>query len=336
VPELPEVETVRRGLAPVMEGGEIVAAQLLRPGLRYPFPPHLAEALKGRRIIAVRRRAKFLLIELSGGRTLISHLGMSGSWRIEAAQSVVLPPAAELRKHDHVILLVKRPAGESGAGRDAGGGIGDAGGVRSGDPAGGGKTAEDNSRMPPGSGSAPAGSLWRIIYNDPRRFGFLLPADSAQLPQNPLLADLGVEPLGNEFSAAYLQEALKGRKTPLKAALLDQHIIAGLGNIYSCESLWRAQLSPFRAAGSLGESGAAAAQMAANLAQSVRSVLEDALAAGGSHLRNYVQTNGSLGGFQHNFQVYGRAGKPCRRCGALIEKKPIAGRSSFYCGNCQK
>jgi len=334
MPELPEVETVKRGLAPVMEGGQIVAAQLLGPGLRYPFPPHLAAALKGRRIIAVRRRAKFLLIELSGGQTLISHLGMSGSWRIEAVQSAALPPAAELRKHDHVILLVRRPAGESGAGSGAGSGIGGAGGVRSGDSAGGGKTAKDNSKMP--SGSAPAGGLWRIIYNDPRRFGFLLLAATEQLPQNPLLADLGVEPLGNEFSAAYLQEAFKGRKTPLKAALLDQHIIAGLGNIYSCESLWRAQLSPFRAAGSLGESGAAAAQMAAELAQGVRSVLEDALAAGGSHLRNYVQTNGSLGGFQHNFQVYGRAGKPCRRCGAVIENKPIAGRSSFYCGNCQK
>jgi len=287
MPELPEVETVRRGLAPVMDGALIADAQLFGPGLRYPFPPHLAEMLKGKRVIAVRRRAKFLLIELSGGETLISHLGMSGSWRIEALGAAAPP---EPRKHDHVILTVK----------------------------------------------SASGALFRIIYNDPRRFGFLLPAETDRLAQNPLLADLGVEPLGNEFSAAFLQEAFKGKKTLLKAALLDQHIIAGLGNIYGCEALWRAELSPFREAGSLGEAEGAAEQMAAKLAQAVRSVLEDALAAGGSHLRNYAKTDGSLGGFQHNFQVYGRAGKPCRRCGALIEKKPIAGRSTFYCGNCQK
>lgn len=293
MPELPEVETVKRGLAPALEGASVRALHLHREGLRFPFPPNLALLAAGRRIISVARRAKYLLIELEGGQTLISHLGMSGSWRVEEVRpNAPLPPKL---KHDHAVLLLERSA-----------------------------AAEQN------------GQNFRVSYNDPRRFGFLLAAETAALSSHPLLVNLGIEPLGNALSGAFLQAAFKGKKAPLKTALLNQNIIAGLGNIYVCEALWRARLSPVRAAGSLAASGQKAAAAAADLAQSIRSVLEDALASGGSHLRNYTQTDGSLGYFQHSFQVYGRAGEACRRCGELIENKTIGGRSSFYCGACQK
>lgn len=295
MPELPEVETVKRGLAPVLEGALIREAQLRRSGLRFPFPPNLAAILRGRSIQSVSRRAKYLLIGLEGGQTLISHLGMSGSWRVEPAlgqgggreannlQAAETPPL----KHDHLALYLEQ--------REA---------------------------------------VFRVSYNDPRRFGFLMLADNAAVEDYPMLACLGIEPLGNALSGAFLRQAFAGKKAPLKSALLNQRIIAGLGNIYVCEALWRAELSPFRPAGDLAADTAAA--QAENLAAAIRSVLEDALQSGGSHLRNYRQTDGSLGYFQHQFQVYGREGEACRRCGAAILRRIISGRSSFYCENCQK
>jgi len=361
MPELPEVETVRRGLAPVLEGAIIDKVELHRSGLRLPFPPNLAEDLCGREVLAVGRRAKYLLIELSGGQTLISHLGMSGSWRVEEEsragkaglpadgvgadkaenrpESVVplaggkknetekaspagLSPMPAPLKHDHVILHVRRPVIASNCLVPAA--------VLS--PA-----AAIIAAAAPNSAATAAGERnFRLFYNDPRRFGFLALAASAALATHPLLAKLGVEPLGKALDSTFLQRVFAGKKAPLKAVLLDQHNIAGLGNIYVCEALWRARLSPLRPAASLAGSGKSAAIQAGDLAAAIRSVLADALQSGGSHLRNYVRTDGSFGLFQHRFQVYGREGEPCRRCEAPIKRQVMSGRSSFYCAQCQK
>lgn len=320
MPELPEVEIIRRGLAPVLEGGAFDKVILRRSGLRFPFPQNLAEKLQDRRVISVRRRAKYLLIDLEDGQTLISHLGMSGSWRAEQVKHGEQADFTPL-KHDHVILHLRR--------RQAAGGADARHGERArscGAPA----AAADIAAAERGENYA------RIAYNDPRRFGFLLLTESDTAEQHPLLAKLGVEPLSNALSGSFLQQAFIGKKAPLKSALLNQHIIAGLGNIYVCEALWRARLSPWRAAADLsGESGFAM-EAAADLSAAIRSVLEDALQSGGSHLRNYRQTDGSLGYFQHKFQVYGREGEPCRRCAALIKRRISGGRSGFYCEKCQE
>ncbi|WP_150213158.1 DNA-formamidopyrimidine glycosylase family protein [Candidatus Tokpelaia sp.] len=383
MPELPEVETVRRGLAPVLEGAVIDKVELRRRGLRLPFPPDLAEDLCGREVLAVGRRAKYLLIDLSGGQTLISHLGMSGSWRVEEEsragraglpagsgagagadnagnrpESVaplagsagvnkaenrpgpaVLPaggkeggtekanpagplPVPVLLKHDHVILHVRRPV-IALSGRVPAAVLSHAGAIIA--------------AAAPNSAAHAAGEQnFRLSYNDPRRFGFLLLVASAALATHPLLAGLGVEPLGKLLDGALLQQIFAGKKAPLKAVLLDQHNIAGLGNIYVCEALWRARLSPLRPAVSLAGSSKSAAKEAKDLAAAIRSVLAEALQSGGSHLRNYVKTDGSFGLFQHRFQVYGREGEPCRRCGAPIKRQVMSGRSSFYCAQCQK
>jgi len=386
MPELPEVETVRRGLAPVLEGAVIRKVELRRSGLRLPFPPGLAADLCGRSVLAVGRRAKYLLIELSGGQTLISHLGMSGAWRIEeeplpqqpalpagqageapacsgaepaengrrqeaaggadaavrpatggtyesgragarrpaekapAADKAALPAAPAVLKHDHVIVHIGRftPA------------------LR---PAAAGARAFVANAAAAAGNPAAAPALvqaFRISYNDPRRFGFLTLAASATLPGHPLLARLGIEPLGNRLDGAFLQQVFAGKKAPLKAVLLDQHIIAGLGNIYVCEALWRARLSPLRPAADLVRRGRRAAEEAASLAAAIRSVLAEALQSGGSHLRNYVKVDGTFGLFQHQFQVYGREGEACRRCGAPVKRQLMSGRSSFYCAQCQK
>lgn len=283
MPELPEVETVRRGLTPVMEGQVIARATVNRPDLRWPFPPDMAARLTGQRVVALRRRSKYILADLTSGESLLIHLGMSGRMLVSGdplGRFVHDHPVPE--KHDHVVLDM-----EGGA---------------------------------------------RITFNDPRRFGAmdLLPTTTAEA--HPLLARLGPEPLGNAFNEPYLMAALKGRNTPIKSALLDQRIVAGLGNIYVCEALFRARISPLRRAGSLSGKRAAA------LVPIIRAVLADAITAGGSSLRDFRQADGELGYFQHSFDVYGREGEPCRSAGCKghIARVTQAGRSSFYCPQCQR
>ena len=287
MPELPEVETVRRGLVPVMEGRVIRAAQVNRPDLRWPFPPRMAERLTGARVNLLRRRSKYILADLSTGETLLIHLGMSGRMLISAGDGREMlgefhhhHPAPQ--KHDHVVLDM-----EGGA---------------------------------------------RVTFNDARRFGAmdLFPTDTADT--HPLLAGIGPEPFGNAFDESYLVGRLKGKNTPVKAALLDQGIVAGLGNIYVCETLFRARISPKRKAGAIS------AARVAGMVPIIRQVLGEAIEAGGSSLRDYRQADGELGYFQHSFQVYGREGETCvtEGCGASIARIVQSGRSSFYCPRCQK
>ncbi|KQV84187.1 bifunctional DNA-formamidopyrimidine glycosylase/DNA-(apurinic or apyrimidinic site) lyase [Rhizobium sp. Root1220] len=296
MPELPEVETVRRGLAPTMEGARIVRLELRRNDLRFPFPDDFAARASGRTILSLGRRAKYLLIDLDDGSTIISHLGMSGSFRIEAGPASDVPgdfhhPRSKDEKHDHAIFHLDGPAGPS-----------------------------------------------QVIYNDPRRFGFMDMAERIALDVNPFLLGLGPEPTGNELSAAYLAKRFVGKSQPLKGALLDQKNIAGLGNIYVCEALWRAHLKPTRAAASLvTKTGRPTAQMEL-LVASIRDVIADAIKAGGSSLRDHIKADGSLGYFQHSFSVYDREGQPCRTpgCGGTVARIVQAGRSTFYCPVCQK
>jgi formamidopyrimidine-DNA glycosylase len=295
VPELPEVETVRRGLQPVMEGARIARVETRRPDLRFPLPERFAERLEGRTITALGRRAKYLTAHIDGGPALICHLGMSGSFRVEVEAESETPGGfhhnrSKASAHDHVVFHMEAP------GRDA----------------------------------------VRVVFNDPRRFGFMLFAEGAS-NEHPMLAGLGVEPTGNALDGRLLQELFRGRKSPLKAALLDQRLIAGLGNIYVAEALWRAGLSPLRAAGTIAERGKKAAARAEALADAVRSVIADAIQAGGSSLRDYIQTDGSLGYFQHSFSVYDREGEPCSKpgCGGRISRIVQSGRSTFYCPACQ-
>ena len=275
MPELPEVETVRRGLAPALIGAKIARVEQRRGDLRFPFPPNFARRLAGRRVLALRRRAKYLVAELDDGNALVIHLGMSGSFRVEAARGVGA-------KHDHVVFHL-----ETGA---------------------------------------------RVTYNDPRRFGFMLLERADALDAHPLFAKLGVEPLGGAMTAATLAAALRDRKAPLKGALLDQRIIAGLGNIYVCEALHRARLSPLRAAGGL------ARKSLERLSGAIQDVLGEAIRAGGSSLRDHRRTDGSLGYFQHSFRVYDREGAACptHGCKGTIERVMQSGRSTFYCRVCQK
>ena len=281
MPELPEVETVKRGLAPVMEGAVIAEAQVNRPDLRWPFPPRMAERLTGARVQRLRRRSKYILADLDTGETLLIHLGMSGRMLISGdplGQFVHDHPAPE--KHDHVVFNM-----ETGA---------------------------------------------RITFNDPRRFGAmdLFPSDAS----HKLLDVLGPEPLGNDFHEAHLVESFHGRRTPVKAALLDQGIVAGLGNIYVCEALFRARIHPARHAGRIS------AKRVGTLVPIIRQVLSEAIEAGGSSLRDFRQADGELGYFQHSFDVYGREGGQCRTegCTGLIARKVQSGRSSFYCPVCQR
>ena len=283
MPELPEVETVRRGLAPVMEGAVIVRAEVNRPDLRWPFPERMAERLTGARVERLRRRSKYILADLDRGETLLIHLGMSGRMTVSGdplGQFVHDHPAAQ--KHDHVVLHM-----ESGA---------------------------------------------RITFNDPRRFGAMDLMPTAGAEAHKLLAVLGPEPLGNDFHEAHLQAAFAGRNTPVKSALLDQRIVAGLGNIYVCEALFRAGISPRRKAGQI------AARRVAGLVPVIRAVLEEAIAAGGSSLKDFRQADGELGYFQHSFDVYGREGERCRTpdCSGTITRIVQSGRSSFFCAQCQR
>jgi formamidopyrimidine-DNA glycosylase len=283
MPELPEVETVRRGLLPVMEGRLITNALVNRPDLRWPFPKDMADRLTGKRVLALRRRSKYILADLESGETLLIHLGMSGRMLISGSQIgnfFHTHPAPE--KHDHVVLDM-----EGGA---------------------------------------------RVTFNDARRFGAmdLLPTGTAE--KHPLLASIGPEPLGNGFNESYLVGQLRGRGTPIKSALLDQHIVAGLGNIYVCETLYRARIAPQTKAGQLPVG------LVRRLVPIIRQVLTEAIDAGGSSLRDYRQADGELGYFQHAFQVYGREGQPCQTpdCVSEIVRIVQSGRSSFYCPICQR
>lgn len=296
MPELPEVETVRRGLEPAMQGATIVRVETRRPDLRFPFPPDFEATLAGRRIAALGRRAKYLLVHLDGGPVLICHLGMSGSFRIEDGKDARTPgdfhhERSKAAAHDHVVFHLDR-----------------------------------------------AGAASRVIFNDPRRFGFMLLSDEDGLNDHPMLADLGIEPTGNALDGPLLAGLMAGKAAPLKAALLDQTLIAGLGNIYVCEALWRAGLSPRRAAGTIAARGKTASGRADRLATSIRAVIADALAAGGSSLRDYVHADGSLGYFQHTFKVYDREGEPCARpgCTGHVRRVVQSGRSTFYCPTCQR
>lgn len=297
MPELPEVETVRRGLQPVMEGARLARVELRRKDLRFPFPQRFSERLAGKRIVALGRRAKYLLVEIEDGPALICHLGMSGSFRIEqddadpATQGVFHHERSKAAQHDHVVFHL------------------------------------DGDKRPPA----------RVIYNDPRRFGFMLFAEDG-LANHPMLSGLGPEPTGNALDGAMLRELLRDRLAPLKAALLDQRTIAGLGNIYVCEALWRAGLSPSRAAGTIAGRGKRAMASSDALASAIRAVIAEAIEAGGSSLRDHIRTDGTLGYFQHSFSVYDREGEPCRKsgCGGHIERVVQSGRSTFYCRTCQK
>ena len=283
MPELPEVETVRRGLAPVMEGQVILRAAVNRPDLRWPFPPDMAGRLTGRHVVALRRRSKYILADLDSGESLLIHLGMSGRMLVSGdplGRFVQEHPARE--KHDHVVFDMANGA--------------------------------------------------RITFNDPRRFGAMDLLETATADAHKLLAVIGPEPLGNDFNEPYLVAALKGRNMPIKSALLDQRIVAGLGNIYVCEALFRAGISPQRRAGHIS------AARVAGLVPIIRQVLSDAIEAGGSSLRDFRQADGELGYFQHSFDAYGREGLPCHApaCAGVIARIVQAGRSSFYCPICQR
>ncbi|MES1991792.1 MAG: bifunctional DNA-formamidopyrimidine glycosylase/DNA-(apurinic or apyrimidinic site) lyase [Pseudomonadota bacterium] len=290
MPELPEVETVRRGLAPVLEGMRIARVSQRRANLRYPFPVKFAERLEGRKILSLTRRAKYLLMHIEGGEVLIVHLGMSGRFTIHPPLKAPKKPGlfhfevtdAGEGKHDHMVW-------------DMEGGT-------------------------------------RIVYCDHRRFGFMDLVGEGALDANKHLANLGPEPLGNEFSAATLIENFKARKTPVKSALLDQTTVAGLGNIYVCEALFRSGISPTRAAADISR------DRLERLTRVIRDVLSEAIEAGGSTLRDYAQADGALGYFQHCFQVYDREGEVCSKpkCGARVKRIAQSGRSTFFCPKCQR
>jgi len=296
MPELPEVETVRRGLQPVLEGSRIERVETRRPDLRFPFPDRFSERIEGRRVLSLGRRAKYLTAHLEGGPVLICHLGMSGSFRVEIDDASTAPGVFHHERskdslHDHVVFHVNTASGDR-----------------------------------------------RVVFNDPRRFGFMLLSEATMLNEHPMLANLGIEPTGNALDGALISDLFRGKAAPLKAALLDQSLIAGLGNIYVCEALWRSRLSPKRAAGTIAAAPGKRSARADRLAEAVRQVIADAIAAGGSSLRDYVQADGSLGYFQHSFSVYDREGQPCPRhgCGGTIRRIVQSGRSTFYCPTCQR
>jgi formamidopyrimidine-DNA glycosylase len=301
MPELPEVETVRRGLQPVMEGFKIVKAETRRKDLRFPFQKDFVARLDGQTVTGLGRRAKYLMADLASGDVLLMHLGMSGSFRVvkdeqEKAPGQFQHPRSEDRAHDHVMFQMS-----SGA---------------------------------------------SVIFNDPRRFGYMKIIARKNLDAEPLLKGLGPEPLGNEFDAGMLAHSCANRKTSLKAALLDQRVVAGLGNIYVCEALFRAHLSPRRLAATLatkagqrkGVAGGEPTEHARHLVTAIHAVLNQAIKAGGSSLRDHRQTSGELGYFQHSFQVYDREGEKCQTagCGGIVRRFVQNGRSTFWCPKCQK
>ena len=288
MPELPEVETVRRGLEPVMQGARFAAVEARRRDLRWPLPSDFAARLQGQAVTGLGRRAKYLLVDLSSGEVLLMHLGMSGSFRVAHDGGERTHERTQHLTHDHVVFHMSNGA--------------------------------------------------RIAFNDPRRFGSMKLIRRAELDREPLLRALGPEPLGNAFDAALLAGACAGKKTSLKAALSDQRVVAGLGNIYVCEALHRARLSPKRRAAMIATRGGAPNERAQALVEGIRAVLNDAIAAGGSSLRDHKRTDGELGLFQHHFAVYDREGRRCQRrgCGGTIKRIVQGGRSTFFCPVCQR
>ena len=296
MPELPEVETVRLGLVPALEGQRLAKVITRRADLRVPFSPGFAERLTGRRVLSLKRRAKYILAETDGPDTLVIHLGMSGRLTIfgpdgsKAPGNFVIKSSATkgavdthiYGPHDHVVLET-----DNGA---------------------------------------------RIVYTDHRRFGVMILVEASKLYEHKLFKNLGPEPLEKSFTSARLSEALRNKRTPIKAALLDQRVVAGLGNIYVCEALFRAKISPKRMASSV------AGARAKRLVPAIKDILRKAIAAGGSSLRDYAHTNGELGYFQHSFSVYDRQDKACPRktCGGKIKRLVQAGRSTWYCSTCQR
>jgi len=288
MPELPEVETVRLGIAPALEGRTITHAETRRGDLRRPFPHDFAARLKGRKVTALRRRAKYILADLDSGETLVIHLGMSGRMTVQAdgktARKIgtyVHETADGIGKHDHVVLETDAPA--------------------------------------------------RILFNDHRRFGLMDLIQTDRLEADKLFRDIGIEPLSRGFNAKHLAASLNGKKTPIKAALLDQRVVAGLGNIYVSEALFRSHISPKRLAGSLKPAEIAL------LVAAIKKVLKDAIKVGGSSLRDHARPDGNLGAFQHHFLVYDREGQPCKLgCRDKVKRIVQAGRSTFYCSKCQK
>ena len=288
MPELPEVETVRLGLAPAMEGAVFKKVEVRQRRLRWPLPKDFEKRLEGQTVEGLGRRAKYLLADLSSGDVLVMHLGMSGSFRVgkDAKPGVYYHERGKSTAHDHVVFHLSNGA--------------------------------------------------TVTFNDPRRFGSMKIVPRAKLEQEPLLRGLGPEPLGNEFDAAMLAKACAGKKTSLKAALSDQRVVAGLGNIYVCEALFRARLSPKRQASTIADRSGKPNQRAVALVDAIKAVLHDAIKAGGSSLRDHRRADGSLGDFQHNFQVYDREGQPCPGCKGKIKRIVQTGRSTFYCPSCQR
>src|SRR6185369_969920 len=293
MPELPEVETVRRGLAPVMEHARFRKVVAHRGDLRWPLPANFAQRLQGQTVRHRGRRAKYLLAELASGEVLMMHLGMSGSFRVARRGSKHVPgnyhyPRTNHAVHDHVIFHMS-------------------------------------------SGAV-------ISFNDPRRFGMMKLVPARELEAEPLLNALGPEPLADAFDAERLARLCRGKKASLKAALSDQRVVAGLGNIYVCEALHRAQLSPRRRASTIATRSGRPNERAQALVEAIKAVLEEAIAAGGSSLRDHRQTTGALGEFQHNFRVYDREGKPCPRrgCTGTIRRIVQGGRSTYHCPVCQR
>ena len=291
MPELPEVETVRRGLAPVLEGARLVRVRQNRPDLRFPFPDRFPDRLEGATVERIERRAKYLLMPLSTGETWVTHLGMTGRFTLDGEQLGEFEAVAPVvGKHEHLSLCAERD-----------------------------------------------GVLTRVGFADARRFGFmgLIPTEAVEA--HPWFAGIGPEPLGNHFSSAVLAEAFRGKAQNVKVSLLDQRIVAGLGNIYVCEALYRSGISPLTAAGKVSR------PRLDRLTAEIRRVLEDAIAAGGSTLRDFANAEGGQGYFQHSFDAYGREGEPCRTrseagdaCGGVIRRIVQGGRSTFYCPVCQK
>jgi len=301
MPELPEVETVRRGLLPVLEGKRIARLDQNRKDLRFPLPLDFAARVRGRKVERLERRAKYLLAHLSGGDVLVMHLGMTGRFTVHVPMSGVHVPMSGARrvgkyvhevggdvKHDHVVFHMEQGA--------------------------------------------------TVTYNDARRFGFMLLIPEAELEEHPLMHGLGVEPLGPDLTPEHLARRAVGKKVDLKAFLSDQRIVAGLGNIYVCEALFRAGLSPTRKAATIATRTGRLTARAEKLVTAIRTVLNDAVAAGGSSLRDYRRADGALGEFQHAFAVYGREGKPCGRegCRGTVRRIVQGGRSTFYCPRCQR
>ena len=283
MPELPEVETVRRGLQPAMQDQKIVRAEVNRPDLRWRFPSDMAQRLTGARVVRLWRRSKYILLDLDSKETLIVHLGMSGRMLVSGQQIGEFyqeHPAPE--KHDHVVFHMENDT--------------------------------------------------RVTFNDARRFGAMDLAPTAEVEAHKMLSGLGPEPLSNYLNDTYLVAALAGRNAPIKTALLDQRLIAGLGNIYVCEVLFRAKISPMCKAKDLSK------EQVSTLVPIIRTVLEEAIEAGGSSLKDYRQTGGELGYFQHSFHVYDRESQPCTNagCGGTIARVSQSGRSSFYCPACQR